>query len=138
MVRIAANQGMDAGRLVIPSNLRKKLDIKEGDILEMLTINPEEIILKKYNNSKIMGVATKVDELGRVFISIGLRRELGINGYGGVDIYVDQEVIVLKRHKELCVICGNVAEDQTSRIFPRTGLRAHMSCLVAAVVNELK
>ena len=37
----------DLGRIVLPMELRKTMDIKEGDALEIFTEN-ERIILKKY------------------------------------------------------------------------------------------
>ncbi len=42
----------ELGRIVLPSGLRKKFDIKEGDSLEIFT-DEDKIILKKYEPGDI-------------------------------------------------------------------------------------
>lgn len=59
---------------------------------------------------KSTGIVRKVDELGRVVIPIELRRTLGIDEKDALEIYVDQEKIILKKYEPACVFCGN-AED---------------------------
>ncbi|MBE3572690.1 MAG: AbrB/MazE/SpoVT family DNA-binding domain-containing protein [Moorella humiferrea] len=59
---------------------------------------------------KSTGVVRKVDELGRVVIPIELRRTLGIDEKDALEIYVDNEKIILKKYQPGCVFCGN-AED---------------------------
>ncbi|WP_429160882.1 AbrB/MazE/SpoVT family DNA-binding domain-containing protein [Desulfitispora alkaliphila] len=59
---------------------------------------------------KSTGIVRKVDELGRVVIPIELRRTLGIDEKDALEIYVDQERIILKKYEPACVFCGN-AED---------------------------
>lgn len=39
----------DLGRIVIPKEIRKSFDIKEGEPLEIFTGDNNQIILKKYN-----------------------------------------------------------------------------------------
>ena len=62
---------------------------------------------------KSTGIVRKVDELGRVVIPIELRRTLGIDEKDALEIYVDHEKIILKKHEPACVFCGN-AEDITN------------------------
>ena len=45
---------------------------------------------------KSTGIVRKVDELGRVVIPIELRRTLGIEQKDALEIYVDNEHIILK------------------------------------------
>ena len=45
---------------------------------------------------KSTGICRPVDELGRVVIPIELRRTLGIDEKDALEIYVDNEKIVLK------------------------------------------
>ena len=45
---------------------------------------------------KSTGIVRKVDELGRVVIPIELRRTLGIVEKDALEIYVDDEKIILK------------------------------------------
>lgn len=56
---------------------------------------------------KSTGIVRKVDELGRVVIPIELRRTLGIDEKDALEIYVDNEKIVLKKYEPACVFCNN-------------------------------
>jgi transcriptional pleiotropic regulator of transition state genes len=57
----------------------------------------------------------KVDELGRVVIPIELRRTLGIEEKDALEIYVDNEKIILKKYEPACVFCGNAGDVQHYR-----------------------
>ena len=59
---------------------------------------------------KSTGVVRKVDELGRIVLPIELRRTLGINEKDPLEIYVDNEMIILKKYEPACVFCGNAEE----------------------------
>lgn len=48
---------------------------------------------------KSTGIVRKVDELGRVVIPIELRRTLGIDEKDALEIYTDNEKIVLKKYE---------------------------------------
>ncbi len=61
---------------------------------------------------KSTGIVRKVDELGRVVLPIELRRTLGIDEKDALEIYVDQEKIILKKYEPACVFCGNASEIQ--------------------------
>ncbi|MGI6649577.1 MAG: AbrB/MazE/SpoVT family DNA-binding domain-containing protein [Syntrophomonadaceae bacterium] len=56
---------------------------------------------------KSTGIVRKVDELGRIVIPIELRRTLGIEEKDALEIYVDNEKIILKKYEPACVFCGN-------------------------------
>lgn len=62
---------------------------------------------------KSTGIVRKVDELGRVVIPIELRRTLGIAEKDALEIYVDDDRIVLKKYKPnmTCQITGEVSDD---------------------------
>ena len=47
---------------------------------------------------KSTGIVRKVDELGRVVIPIELRRTLGIAEKDALEIYVDDDKIILKKY----------------------------------------
>lgn len=64
---------------------------------------------------KSTGIVRKVDELGRVVIPIELRRTLGIEEKDALEIYVDNEKIILKKYEPACVFCGNAADVQHYR-----------------------
>lgn len=54
---------------------------------------------------KATGIVRKVDELGRVVIPIELRRTLGIGEKDALEIYVDNERIVLSKYEPGCRDC---------------------------------
>ncbi|MDQ0220913.1 AbrB/MazE/SpoVT family DNA-binding domain-containing protein [Peribacillus cavernae] len=62
---------------------------------------------------KSTGIVRKVDELGRVVIPIELRRTLGIAEKDALEIYVDDERIILKKYKAsmTCQVTGEVSDD---------------------------
>lgn len=55
---------------------------------------------------KSTGIVRRVDELGRVVLPIELRRTLEIAVRDEMEIYVDGDSIVLKKHQPACVFCG--------------------------------
>ncbi|SDG77017.1 transcriptional pleiotropic regulator of transition state genes [Desulfosporosinus hippei DSM 8344] len=61
---------------------------------------------------KSTGIVRKVDELGRIVLPIELRRTLGIDEKDALEIYVDQEKIILKKYEPACVFCGNASDIQ--------------------------
>ncbi len=56
---------------------------------------------------KATGIVRKVDELGRIVIPIELRRTLDIEIKDPIEIFVDEEYILLKKYEPACVFCGN-------------------------------
>jgi AbrB family transcriptional regulator, transcriptional pleiotropic regulator of transition state genes len=62
---------------------------------------------------KSTGIVRKVDELGRVVIPIELRRTLGIAEKDALEIYVDDEKIILKKYKPnmTCQVTGEVSDN---------------------------
>ncbi|MFB5663740.1 AbrB/MazE/SpoVT family DNA-binding domain-containing protein [Alteribacillus sp. HJP-4] len=65
---------------------------------------------------KSTGIVRKVDELGRVVIPIELRRTLDIAEKDALEIYVDNDRIVLKKYKPnmTCQVTGEVSDDNLS------------------------
>jgi transcriptional pleiotropic regulator of transition state genes len=62
---------------------------------------------------KSTGIVRKVDELGRVVIPIELRRTLGIDNKDALEIFVDDEQIILKKYEPACIFCDNARDVQT-------------------------
>lgn len=56
---------------------------------------------------KSTGIVRKVDELGRVVIPIELRRTLDIEQKDGLEIFVENDRIILRKYEPACVFCGN-------------------------------
>lgn len=59
---------------------------------------------------KATGVVRKVDELGRIVIPIELRENFGIKVKDPLEIYVDDEKIILKKYEPACVFCGSAMD----------------------------
>ena len=59
---------------------------------------------------KSTGIVRKVDELGRIVLPIELRRTMGIEVKDALEIYVDGDLIVLKKYEPSCVFCGNAKD----------------------------
>lgn len=58
---------------------------------------------------KSTGIVRKVDELGRVVLPVELRRTLDIAEKDALEIYVDEEKIILKKYQPACIFCGNAS-----------------------------
>ena len=56
---------------------------------------------------KSTGIVRKVDELGRIVMPIELRRTLNINEKDSLEIFVDNDRIVLQKYEPACIFCGN-------------------------------
>ena len=59
---------------------------------------------------KSTGVVRKIDELGRIVLPIELRRSLGIGEKDPVEIYVEEDKIILKKYNDSCVFCGQAKD----------------------------
>lgn len=59
---------------------------------------------------KSTGIVRKVDELGRIVLPIELRRTLDIDIKDSLEIYVDNDSVVLKKYAPCCVFCGSTED----------------------------
>lgn len=59
---------------------------------------------------KSTGIVRKVDELGRVVLPIELRRSLGINQKDSLEIFVEQDKIVLQKFESADIFTGETDE----------------------------
>jgi len=68
---------------------------------------------------KNTGIVRKVDELGRVVVPKELRRVLSIGDGEPVEIYVEDDKIILRKYQPYCLFCGSseqVAEIKGKKI----------------------
>lgn len=56
---------------------------------------------------KATGIIRKVDELGRIVLPIELRRTLDIAERDELEIYMDNDRIVLQKFEPFCVFCAS-------------------------------
>ena len=61
---------------------------------------------------KSTGIVRPIDQLGRVVLPKELRESLGISARDSLEIFVDNEKIILKKYAPNCIFCGN-DEDMT-------------------------
>ena len=59
---------------------------------------------------KSTGIVRKIDELGRIVLPIELRRTLEIDIKDSIEIYVENDSIVLRKYEPTCIFCGNSKE----------------------------
>lgn len=60
---------------------------------------------------KTSGIVRKIDPLGRVVIPKELRKIKGISSQDEMEIFVEEDRIILKKKEERCIFCGNVESD---------------------------
>jgi transcriptional pleiotropic regulator of transition state genes len=53
------------------------------------------------------GIVRKIDELGRIVLPIEIRNQMGMENKDGIEIFVDENNIILKKYHPACIFCGN-------------------------------
>ena len=56
---------------------------------------------------KSTGVVRKVDELGRIVLPKELRTILNINEKDSIEIFTDDDKIILQKYQPSCIFCTN-------------------------------
>ncbi len=57
---------------------------------------------------KSTGVVRKVDELGRIVLPISIRQTMDINEKDSLEIFTDENKIILQKYQPSCIFCNNV------------------------------
>lgn len=71
---------------------------------------------------KSTGIVRKVDELGRVVIPIELRRTLSIEEKDALEIFVEGDMVILRKYEPACIFCGqakNVRDLKGKNVCPK-------------------
>ncbi len=65
---------------------------------------------------KATGIVRKTDQLGRVVIPMELRKKLSIGENDPLEIFVDDNMIILKKYQPdlTCLITGTISNDNMS------------------------
>ena len=77
---------------------------------------------------KSTGIVRHIDELGRIVVPKELRKKLGIANTDPVEIYCEEDKIILKKYNPVCHFCGsttNLVEYKEKNV-------------CAACINDLK
>ena len=59
---------------------------------------------------KSTGIVRQVDVLGRVVLPVELRRTMGIEVKDTMEIFVEEDSIVLKKYNPSCIFCGEARD----------------------------
>lgn len=58
---------------------------------------------------KATGIVRNVDSVGRLVLPSELREKFGIKESGGaLEVYVDDDSIILKKYEPTCIFCGGL------------------------------
>lgn len=60
---------------------------------------------------KSTGVVRKIDELGRIVLPIEIRRNLNIDIKDPMEIFVEDDMIILKKYTASCIFCGDARDN---------------------------
>lgn len=61
---------------------------------------------------KSTGIVRKLDEMGRVVLPKELRRTLEIEEKDALEIFVDGNMVLLKKYQPACIFCGSARDIQ--------------------------
>ena len=59
---------------------------------------------------KSTGVVRRVDELGRIVLPMEIRKVLEINVKDPVEIFTDEDAIVLRKYQPACIFCDDATD----------------------------
>ena len=56
------------------------------------------------------GIVRRIDSVGRVVLPIELRRTLALEENDALEIFVEDNMIMLKKYEPACVFCGSARD----------------------------
>ena len=59
---------------------------------------------------KSTGIVRNLDNLGRIVLPVELRRTLKIGEKDPVEIFVEDDMVILKKHQPSCLFCGDLKD----------------------------
>ena len=96
--------------------------------IKLLKIEKRKIITNKAKQRrtkmKSTGVVRKVDELGRIVLPISIRQTMDINEKDSLEIFTDENRIILQKYQPSCIFCNNA-----DNVVFFSGKRVCESCL---------
>ena len=57
---------------------------------------------------KYTGIVRRIDDLGRVVLPVELRRTLDLENGDSLEIFVEDDRVILKKYQPACIFCGGV------------------------------
>lgn len=64
---------------------------------------------------KSTGIVRKIDELGRIVLPKEIRRARGLTHGTPMELFVDEDQIILRKYEPGCVLCGSVQNLKTHK-----------------------
>jgi AbrB family looped-hinge helix DNA binding protein len=103
----------DLGRVIIPKDIRRIFDIREGDALNVYIQN-NCIVFEKHDESKDICIIRRIDDLGRIVVPKDIRHSLKISYDDPLEIFTTREgQIMFKKYvpgAQECVFCGGLTD----------------------------
>ena len=62
---------------------------------------------------KSTGIFRKIDDLGRIVLPIEQRRILEIGDRDSLEIFIEDNMLILKKYQPACIFCGNAKDVMT-------------------------
>ena len=59
---------------------------------------------------KSTGIVRRMDELGRIVLPMEIRNTFDINAKDPLEIFVEEDKIILKKYEPCCIFCGNAKD----------------------------
>ena len=59
---------------------------------------------------KASGMVKQIDEMGRIVIPREIKRSMGIQDRDHLEIFVEDNKIILKKYQPGCIFCGNTEQ----------------------------
>ena len=101
-------------RIVIPKELCRSLEIEPKTPIEIF-IEDSRIVLKKHEIAEgtgkrkgNLGIIRKVDGLDRIVIPKEICKILGIEPKNTLEIFVDENKLILGKYEPACIFCREV------------------------------
>jgi len=61
---------------------------------------------------KSLGIVRRVDELGRIVLPVELRRAMHIEERDALEIFTEDDMIILKKYEPTCIFCQDARDVQ--------------------------
>jgi len=95
------------GRVVIPIEIRNSMGLETKDAMAVYLVENDIFLKKVEKDEKIVGIIRFLDELGRVVLPIEIRNLLDLNEGEPVEIWLEENKIILRKHCISCIYCAN-------------------------------
>ena len=60
---------------------------------------------------KSTGIVRRMEELGRIVLPMEIRNTFDINAKDPLEIFVEEDKIILKKYEPCCIFCGNASDN---------------------------